>query len=132
MLGPRSFRLITVIACVLGVVLPESAGAAPVTPATGSTLVFTSGKAQMVAGQLAVPVKCLANAETFCSGVLTLSRAGQRASVPFSVQGGHAESIFVPLSFPAGTRKPLRVNAVAATTQPAGAPVSSAEVLLVE
>ncbi len=132
MIGPRNLRLITVLACVLGVVLPESAGAAPALPGTGSTVVFTSGKAQSAAGGLTVPVKCLANAQTFCSGVLTLSRSGQRVAVPYSLQGGRAESIFVPLAIAPGTRKPVKVNAVAATSQPAGPAINSSEVLLIE
>jgi hypothetical protein len=131
MIGPRNLRLLTVLACVLGVVLPESAGAAPTVPATTSTLVFATGKAQVVAGEVAVPVKCLAGPQDFCSGVLTLSRAGQRVSAPYSVQGGHTESLFVPLSV-ATARKPVKVNAVAATAQSGGPAVNTAEVLLVE
>jgi hypothetical protein len=90
--------------------------------------VFTTGTAREVAGNLAVPVSCLGESTDFCSGVLTLSAGGRKASIPFSVQGGSVESIYVPLRLDGG-RGARKVIAVAGTAQPVGPPASVSEVL---
>lgn len=105
-----------------------SAGAAAAPPSESVSLVFTTGTAREVAGNLAVPVRCLGKSTDFCSGVLTLSGSGRKVSIPFSLQGGSAESIYVPLR-PEGARHAQKVIAVAGTAQPIGPPASVSEVL---
>ncbi len=94
------------------------------------SLVFTTGAAREVAGNLAVPVRCLGESTDLCSGVLTLSGSGRKASIPFSVQGGSGESIYVPLRLEGGHRA-QKVIAVAGTAQPIGPPASVSEVLTI-
>lgn len=110
------------------VALPSAAAAA--TPAESVNVVFATGTARQLAGNLAVPVRCLGEPTDFCSGVLTLASGGHKVSVPFSVQGGSAESVFVPLRLERESRL-RRVLGVAATAQPGGPPVKVTEVLSV-
>jgi hypothetical protein len=106
--------------------VPAIAAAAP--PSESVSLVFTTGTAREVAGNLAVPVSCLGESTDFCSGVLTLTGGGRKVSIPFSVQGGSGESIYVPLRLEGGHRA-QKVIAVAGTAQPGGPPASVTEVL---
>ncbi len=115
--------VVGIAACVA---LPGAAAAAP--PSESVSLVFTTGTAREVAGNLAVPVRCLGEATDFCSGVLTLSGSGHKTSIPFSVRGGSSESIYVPFRLEGGRRAP-KVIADAGTTQPIGPPASVSEVL---
>jgi hypothetical protein len=114
-----------IVACVA---LPAGAAAAP--PSESVSLVFSTGTARQVAGNLAVPVRCDGESTDFCSGVLTLSDSGHKTSIPFSVQGGRGESIFVPLRLE-GKAKSQKVIAVAGTAQPGGRPANVTEVLSV-
>jgi hypothetical protein len=114
-----------IVACVA---LPAAAAAAP--PTETVSLVFTTGTAREVAGNLAVPVRCLGESTDICSGVLTLSGSGRKASIPFSVQGGSGESIYLPLRLEDG-RRAQKVIALASTAQPGGPPASVTEVLSV-
>jgi hypothetical protein len=114
-----------IVACVA---LPAGAAAAP--PSETVSLVFSTGTARQVAGNLAVPVRCVGGSTDFCSGVLTLSGSGHKTSIPFSVQGGSGESIFVPLRLE-GKAKSQKVIAVAGTAQPGGPPANITEVLSV-
>jgi hypothetical protein len=116
---------IGIAACVA---LPAGAAAAP--PTESVSLVFTTGTAHQVAGSLAVPVRCLGKSTDFCSGVLTVSSNGRKVSIPFSVQGGSTDSIYVPNRLEGG-RRTQKVIAVADTAQPGGPPASITEVLFV-
>jgi hypothetical protein len=124
----RLAATIGVVGIAACVALPAAVAAAP--PSESVSLVFTTGTAREVAGNLAVPVRCLGESTDFCSGVLTLSGSGRKVSIPFSVQGGSGESIYVPLHLEGG-RRAHKVIAVAGTAQPIGPPASVSEVLSV-
>jgi hypothetical protein len=124
----RLAATIGVIGIAACVALPAAVTAAPSSESV--SLVFTTGTAREVAGNLAVPVRCLGESTGFCSGVLTLSGGGHKTSIPFSVQGGSGESIFVPLRLE-GKAKSQKVIAVAGTAQPIGPPANVTEVLSV-
>jgi len=103
---------ILLLATGLGLVaVPAPAGAEP--PAYAPVLAFAGDTARVVAGQVAVPVECLGEASGFCSGTVTLSRAGKRAVTQFALRGGARESLFVPL--PLGTSHPTKVSATLST-----------------
>jgi hypothetical protein len=122
--------------CILGIAgcmaVPASAGAEGPDSLSAMTLVFTNGKAHDIADNVAVPVECLGDSRGFCSGVVTLSRAGHRISIPFSVRGGGHESLFVPLRLGAEKHHPRRVHGVATTAQQLGPPTSTQRFLLAE
>jgi hypothetical protein len=120
-----AFGVLGIVACAA---LPT--GAAAALPSESVSLVFSTGTARQAAGNLAVPVRCLGESTDFCSGVLTLSGGGHKSSIPFSVQGGSGESIFVPLRLE-GNGKSRKVIAVAGTAQPGGPPANVTEVLSV-
>jgi hypothetical protein len=101
----------------------------PTQAQSGTELVFAGDTAQSGGGQLAVPVECLGESSGFCSGVLTLSRGGERQTVPFSVEGGDREALFVPFHA-AGQGHGWKVHAVATTTQRLGPPSSHETYLL--
>jgi hypothetical protein len=113
------------LAAILG---PAASLAAPPAEAPGAMeLVFTSDTARSGGGQLAVPVECQGDANGYCSGELTLSRAGERQTVPFSVAGGERESLYVPFAAPRG--RGWKVHGVATTAQRLGPPSSNATYL---
>ena len=95
------------------------------------TLVFTNGKARNVADNLAVPVECVGG-DGFCSGEVTLSHRGHHISIPFSVQGGKHEVLFVPLRVRPAKSHPRKVHGVASTIQPRGPATSTKEFLYAE
>jgi hypothetical protein len=131
LLGKTTTKLTAAVA-VLGLVgaiaIPATAGADSV--ASGMTLVFANGNAHAVAGNVAVPVECL-GAGGFCSGNVTLSRSGHRISVPFSVEGGSKETIYVPLRVE-GKAHAKKVHGVATTIQPQGPATSTKQYLYAE
>lgn len=133
--GNASKRL-TALACAVGLAgclaIPASAGADSPFPASAMNLVFASGKAHSVADNVAVPVECLGDSHGFCSGVVSLSRAGHRISIPFSVRGGSHEALFVPLRLGGGAHHPRKVHGVATTMQAGGPPSSIKEFLYAE
>jgi hypothetical protein len=114
---------IAVLAC-----LALWAGAATASPATGTELEFAGDTAELSAGQIAVPVECVGDSTAFCSGTLALSWHGKRSVSAFSVQGGHDETVIVPLPNK-GLDRRARVAAVATTSQPLGSPVTRKAVL---
>jgi hypothetical protein len=131
----KAARGLTALLCVLGiasVIVPVSAGAESSFSAQGMALVFASGKTRSIAGNVAVPVRCLGDGHGFCSGNVTLSRNEHHISIPFSVQGGGHEVLFVPLSLRGGAGHPRRVHGVATTVQPLGPPTSTKEFLNAE
>ncbi len=131
LLGKTTTKL-TAAAAVLGLVgaiaIPATAGADSL--ASGMSLVFANGKTHAVAGNVAVPVECLGE-NGFCSGNVTLSRAGHRVSIPFSVEGGGKETLYVPLRLE-GRSHAKKVHGVATTVQPQGSPTSNKEFLVAE
>jgi hypothetical protein len=131
----KSARGLTALLCVLGVagvILPASAGAESSLSAQGMTLVFAGGNARSIADNVAVPVRCLGAGHGFCSGNVTLSRNGHHISIPFSVQGGGHEVLFVPLALRGEARHARKVHGVATTIQPLGPATSTKEFLYAE
>ncbi len=107
---------------------PAVAGAEA--PASTPVLAFSTDSGSIVGGQVAVPVSCEGASSAFCSGTVTLSRGGQRASVPFSVPGGANEAIYVPLRLEA-TGRAIKVNATLTTVLPLGGPTATKTILFV-
>jgi hypothetical protein len=132
MFGPVSKRLgmflglLSLAGCAA---VPASAGAESGPPIAAMTLVFVGETAHVAGGDLAVPVECLGGQTGYCSGVLTVSRGGQRSVVPFSLKGGSAESLYVPLRLEAGGRRTTKVSATATTSQPLGTPAVTKSLL---
>jgi hypothetical protein len=122
-------RNLAALLCILGLAvgLAAPAAAAAETPIStpGMELVFGGGRVRSDGDLVAVPVRCLGEGRGFCSGVVTLSEEGRRQTVPFSVQAGSRESLFVPLRL-SGNGK---VRGIATTDQRIGPP-SSIETLL--
>jgi hypothetical protein len=102
-----------------------SAGAAPF---AGAELEFAGDTAAYEAGEVAVPVECVGGPTGFCSGALTLSSRGRKATSTFSVQGGSHETVLVPLPATGGGR-PTKVAVTATTTQPLGPAVTRKAIL---
>lgn len=114
--------ILAVLAC-----LALTAGTAAAST-TGMELEFSGDTAELAAGQVAVPVECFGESTGFCSGTVALSFNGKRSVSTFSVQGGHAETVVVPLPVQARNR-PAKVAAVATTSQPLGPAVTRKAVL---
>jgi hypothetical protein len=115
--------IIAVIAC-LGVAV----GAAAASPTTGMELEFAGDTAELSAGQVAIPMECIGEPTGFCSGTLAISFHGRRSVSTFSVQGGHGETVVVPLPGEADNRR-FKVSAVATTSQSLGPAVTRKAVL---
>src|ERR1700709_310586 len=103
--------IVALIAC-----LAVAAGSAVASPATGMELEFARDTAQLSAGQVVVPVECVGEPTGFCSGTLAISFRGRRSVSTFSVQGGHDDTIEVPMPAEARGRRP-QVSALATTPQ---------------
>jgi hypothetical protein len=110
-----------------GAAVPASAGAESPVFVPGMELVFAGETAQSVGDQIVVPVRCIGEGPGFCSGVVTLSGNGHRRTVPFSVQAGTRESLFVPLRFDGAGP----VSGVAKTDQRLGPPSSTKTLLYI-
>jgi hypothetical protein len=108
--------------------VPAVAGAE--SPASTPVLAFAGDTAHIAGSQVAVPVQCEGASSAFCSGTVTLTRGGQRATVPFSVQGGADETVYVPLRLEAMGR-PTKVSAALSTALPLGGPISTKTLLFV-
>jgi hypothetical protein len=127
-------RNLAAILCALcfgaaSIVPAASALAGP--PPSAMELVFASETAQRLGGQLGVPVRCLGESTGFCSGTVTLSRAGHSVSTPFSVMGGAREIVFVPLRLDRSTKGSTTVHGTATTAQRPGPPRSVQSLLRV-
>ena len=124
-------RNLTALLCTIGLAGGLAAPAAAVadTPISmpGMELVFEGARAHSDGDLVSVPVKCLGEGRGFCSGVVTLSSGGHRQTVPFSVQAGARESLFVPLRLDGGGK----VRGLATTDQRLGPPSSIAALLYV-
>jgi hypothetical protein len=103
--------------------IASAASSTFLSPGTGVELVFSGDTARSLAGEVAVPVDCLGESRGFCSGTVTLSRAGRHRTVPFSIRAGGHESLLVP--FPdADLGEALKLRGTATTSQPLGSPTS--------
>lgn len=92
------------------------------------SLYFARGTARLVGPDALILVKCTGSQDGICSGTVTLSAAGHKHKVPFSVVGGSSQSLTVPV----GLSKDLSGTsglAVARTAQPSGGSARSSEVL---
>ncbi len=97
----------------------ESATESPLGPSMNLT--FNRAKAKTVGNGALVSVRCQGPAGGTCVGTVTLFTGTGPHKVPFSVIGGHEQSLFVPTGDLAEQRSPGRVRAVAKTVQPLGA-----------
>lgn len=123
--------LLGVLGVASALVIPATAGAAS-SITDGMSLVFSAAKTRSVADNVAVPVECVGDTHGFCSGNVTLSRSGHRISIPFSVQGGSRDVLFVPLSLGGHADHPRKVHGVATTVQPLGPATNTKEFLYAE
>lgn len=106
--------------------MPVSAGADAPVVTPGMELVFSGESAQIVRSYVVFPVSCIGDGRGFCSGVMTLSHDGRRASVGFSVSAGVRELVHVHFRLGSGARhRPFKVHGVATTDQRLGPPSST-------
>ena|ERR1700759_4444166 len=121
-----SLGVLAAVAC-LAAFSAGSVAAAPIS-APGMELEFAGDTAGYAGGQAAVAVECIGEPTGFCSGTLALTWHGKRSVSTFAVQGGHAETVFVPLAIEGRGRR-AKVSAVATTSQPLGPVVTRKAVL---
>jgi hypothetical protein len=95
----------------------------------GMQLAFAESPAQSDGTLIAVSVECLGPASQFCSGTVTLSARGHRATTPVSIRGGARESVFVPLRLADEGGPAPKVLATATTSQPLGPPATSSMIV---
>jgi hypothetical protein len=119
--------LLCVLVLATGLASPAAAGAETPISVPGMELVFEGARAHSDGDLVSVPVRCLGEGRGFCSGVVTLSSGGHRQTVPFAVQAGSHESLFVPLRIDGGGK----VRGVATTDQRLGPPSSIATLLYI-
>jgi hypothetical protein len=105
--------LATLAAPAAGRIAPPAFGAGSAT-----SLIFSGRAAQVVGDTALVPVRCLGPRRGICSGTATLAFAGARHKAPFSVAGGRAGDIAVPIGRHAdlGGRRAVAVARTAQTT----------------
>jgi hypothetical protein len=129
MRSPKWFLPIFLLMFGLGpAAVPAVAGAEA--PASTPVLAFAGDSAHIVGGQVAVPVECEGTPSGFCSGTVTLTRGGQRASAPFAVRGGADETLYVPFRLEVSGR-PTKVSATLSTALPLGGPIGTKTLLFV-
>lgn len=122
------FGTLAAVGALIALAAPSPTSAAPPpTPSSELSLAFNSESAHLVGSQALVLVKCLGSRASTCNGTLTLSTAGNRHRVPFSVIGGTSEDLAVPLGSDASSAR--RAVAVARTVQASGRYVRSSEVI---
>ncbi|MFT3864508.1 MAG: hypothetical protein QM729_09570 [Solirubrobacterales bacterium] len=129
-LGRKPILLAALALAGLGAI-PAQAGAVAPAAIPGMRLVFAEAPAHNYGNQVAVRVECLGAEGGFCSGTVTLSRAGQKASVPFSVRGGGGETLFVPLRLGSSLRRSAKLFGQASTNQPGSSPTATSSTLRV-
>jgi hypothetical protein len=132
-IGPAKKVKATVVALLCGAALigavPAAASAAPVPGSEGAmNLEFARDTVRTVGPGALVFVKCSGPESGLCSGTVTLTVAGAKHKVAFSVSGGSSQNLVVPL----GSDKVASGTAAVAqssTAQPIGAFSQSTEVL---
>jgi hypothetical protein len=95
---------------------------------TDASIEFVRGTAALLGPEALVPVRCNGPQDATCTGVLTLSVAGQKHKAPYSILGGTSQDVSVTV----GGGDQLagrRAVAVARTTQSSGRFSRSSEVL---
>jgi hypothetical protein len=96
------------------------------------TLVFARDTARDTGAGAVVSVRCNGPRSGVCAGTVSLDLEGQAHKAPFSVMGGHRQSVVVPLGSDAtdsADSDSRRALAVASTMQPLG-PCALAERVL--
>jgi len=99
------------------------------------TLIFARDTARETGAGAVLSVKCLGPRSGVCAGTVSLELEGQTYKAPFSVIGGHRQSLVVPLGTDASASRdsgPQRALAVASTMQPLGAPALTEQLLRVK
>jgi hypothetical protein len=124
----RAAACVAVLAFLLAVA-PGVAAARSLVPGAPAqmSLVFTRGTAHLVGRNALVGVKCVGSRNGTCSGTVTLTVRGHKRKAPFSVIGGSAQSLVVPVA--SHGRAAVRGVAVARTVQAAGGYARSSGVL---
>jgi hypothetical protein len=105
--------LLTLLAVVLA--SPASARSSTLESPADMSLAFVSETAHRVGSQALLLVECDGPRTGTCVGTVTLSVAGQKQKVPFSIFGGSSQSLTVPLG--TAPRSARRGLAVARTLQ---------------
>jgi hypothetical protein len=123
----KAFLLSPVLAACL--LAPGASGAETPAVRPGMELVFAGQTARVLGDDVAVPVMCVGEQRGICSGVLTLSRAGRKASVAYSVGGGAQDSLFLRFRLDPSSGQPAMVSAIASTDQGLGAPTRTEALL---
>ena len=123
----------TLVALLCGTALigavPAGALADPgAAPEGGMNLEFARDTVRTVGPGALVFVKCTGSEDGICTGILTLSVAGTKHKVPFSVRGGVSQNVVVPLDSEA-VGNGTKALGTASTAQPIGAYAQSTEVL---
>ena len=138
--GARKARLATLVAAITllaALVTPAAAAAESASDFVSGprmTLVFARDTARETGAGAVLSVKCLGPRSGACAGTVSLELEGQTYKAPFSVIGGHRQSLVVPLGSDASASRgsgPQRALAVASTMQPLGAPALTEQVLRV-
>jgi len=101
--------------CLAAAAVPLAASAqSAVDAGPEMSLVFTAETARLVGSSALVPVRCLGPQEGLCSGTVTLSVKGRKHKAPFSLVGGSAQNLVVPVG---GALAGQRAVAVARTAR---------------
>jgi hypothetical protein len=133
-IGPAKKVKAIVVALLCGTALigavPAVASAAAGAPGSegGMNLEFARDTVRTVGPGALVFVKCTGPETGLCAGTVTLTIAGAKHKVPFSVNGGASQNLVVPL----GSEKVgsgATALGQASTAQPVGAFAQSTEVL---
>ncbi len=86
------------LVCLAAAAVPTAASADSALDAGSEmSLVFTGETARLIGSSALVPVRCLGPQEGLCSGTVTLSVNGRKHKAPFSVVGGSAQGLVVPV-----------------------------------
>jgi hypothetical protein len=93
-----------------------------------TSIEFVRGTADLLGSEALVPVRCNGEQGAACTGVLTLSIAGQKHKAPFSILAGTSQDIAITVG-DGDQLSGRRAIAVARTTQSSGRTARSSEVL---
>ncbi len=113
----------TILATAAVPAVASAEGAADFVSGPRMTLVFARESARDTGAGAVVSVKCIGPSSGVCAGTVALDLGGQTHKAPFSVIGGHRQSVVIPLGSDANDSAdsgPRRALAVASTMQPLG------------